>query len=45
MMIIAGVFPLFQGIFPNTYGLLNVFVDRYRQKLQGSYQRVFFLEA
>ena len=43
----AGIFPFFQGIFPNILGmcLLKAFVDRYRQKLQVSHQQVLFLHV
>ena len=46
MMLSFGIFPFFQGFFPNTSGkfLQTVFVEMYRLKLQGSHQRVLFLE-
>ena len=42
---VAVILSAFSGTFPNTDGLLvKVFVDRYHLELQGSQQRVLFLE-
>ena len=39
--------PFFQGTFPNTDGLFvnGICVDKHHLKLQGSHQRVLFLET